>query len=92
MNFVFQLKNAGQPMPGLTASFAGTRQEAYEEARDLVMALASLFRGGKFTVRVDRTDRAAEGYEIGPDGHTIDCPTPVPNNRKTRLTPTTSRV
>ena len=79
-------------MTGLTASFAGTRQEAYNEARGLVMAVARLFQGGKFTVRVDRTDRGAEGYEIGPDGHTIDCDRPAPRYGKTRLTATTSRV
>jgi hypothetical protein len=88
VNFVLQLKNDGQKMAGLSASFAGTRQEAYIEAHRLVKDLARLFRGGKFTVRVDRTDAPAEGYEIGPDGHTIDPPR-QPENR--HLTPTTSR-
>jgi hypothetical protein len=74
VNFVFQLKNDGQPMAGLTASFSGTRQEAYDRACRLAAGLADLLGDRKFSVRIDRSDSAATGYEIGPDGHTIACP------------------
>jgi hypothetical protein len=71
VNFAFQVKYGGKPLE-VKISFNGTRQEAYVRACHLATGLAALLRDRKFTVRVDRTDAAASGYEIGPDGHTID--------------------
>lgn len=60
----------GKPLE-VKASFNGTRAEAYTRACHLATGLADLLKDRKFTVRVDRTDAPATGYEIGPDGHTI---------------------
>lgn len=72
VNWIFTPKLAGKPLNGLTIPFNGTRQEAFTRARNLAAGLVGLLRDTRFSVRVDRTDRAAKGYEVGPDGHTIE--------------------
>jgi hypothetical protein len=71
VNFEFQVKYKGKPLE-VKLAFNGTRQEAYTRARHLATGLTALLKDRMFTVRVDRTDAPATGYEIGPDGHTID--------------------
>lgn len=58
-------------MNGIQLTFAGTMKEAHTRAHNLAAGLTALLGGQKFSVRIDRTDRAASGYEIGPDGHTV---------------------
>lgn len=72
MTFVFTLKLAGKPLhKDLKIEFTGTREEAWLRARLVVAGLVKFLGKRKFTIRVDRTDAPAKGYEIGPDGHTI---------------------
>jgi hypothetical protein len=71
VNFEFQPKYAGEPLK-VKICFNGTRQEAYTRARTLASGLVALLGDRRFTVRVDRTDTPAVGYEVGADGHTID--------------------
>ena len=50
-------------------------KEGYDRALEIVRALDRLFpnrtKKTAFSIRIDRLDKPADGYEIGPDGHTI---------------------
>ena len=73
MTFIFTPKLNGKPMGDIQVPFNGTAQEAHTRATNLAGGLVDLLgKGKRFTVRIDRTDRAAKGYEVGPDGHTVD--------------------
>ena len=71
MTFELTPKLAGKSL-GLKLTFNGTRREAYQRATNLASGLVELLGKQKFGVRVDRTDAEAKGYEVAPDGHTIE--------------------
>ncbi len=70
MLFKLTPKHDGKPM-NYSEELNGTRTDAYNRACEIALALHKLLKRATFTVRVERTDRPGQPYEVRHDGHTI---------------------
>ena len=72
MNFKMTPKRSGKPLqPDFQIPFNGTREEAWRRAMALAQGLETIFRGESFSIRIDRTDKPAQGYEVDSIGKTV---------------------